>query len=89
MMPGMHLPRRSLLLIVGLAALVLGYLALPTSQASPSALKATTPGHAAKKGAAGNPLYMDIPAQGSFPGIPRDVSSPAAFKGWIALSSLS
>ena len=85
----MHLPRRSLLLIVGLAALGVGYLALPTSQASPSALKAKTSVHAAKKAAAGNPLYMDIPAQGNFAGIPGDVSSPASFKGWIALSSFS
>jgi len=86
---GMHLPRRPLLVIVGLAVLGLGYLALPIGQASPSGLKAKTAGAAAKKAAPGNPLYMDIPAQGSFPGIPGDVSSPAAFKGWIALSSLS
>jgi type VI protein secretion system component Hcp len=86
---GMHLPRRSWLLIVGLAVLGVGYLALPTSQASPSGLKAKTAVHAAKKAPAGNPMYMDIPASGSFPGIPGDVSSPAAFKGWIALSSLS
>src|SRR5665213_1361745 len=85
----MHLPRRSWLLIVGVAALGLGYLALPIGQASPSALNARTHVHAAKKAPADNPLYMDIPAQGSFTGIPGDVSSPAAFKGWIALTSFS
>jgi type VI protein secretion system component Hcp len=85
----MHLTRRSLIPIVGLAVLGLGYFALPTGQASPSAFKVKGASNAAKKAPAGSPLYMDIPAQGSFPGIPGDVSSPASFKGWIALSSFS
>jgi type VI protein secretion system component Hcp len=79
----MHVPRRSPLLFVALAAaLSVGYLALPSSNAAASKAR-TSERAAAPSVASGDPIYMNMK-----PTIVGGVTTPA-FNGWIELTSMA